>query len=80
MAVVAYDPYLTSERAKELDLEKVELDEAFSKADYLTVHMPMTDETRNIVDESAFAKMKDGVRVFNCARGGIIKESAWPKL
>ena len=76
MAVVAYDPYLTSERAKELDLEKVELDEAFSKADYLTVHMPMTDQTRNIVDESAFAKMKDGVRVFNCARGGIIKESA----
>ena len=52
MAVVAYDPYLTSERAKELDLEKVELDEAFSKADYLTVHMPMTDQTRNIVDES----------------------------
>ncbi|MFL2937782.1 MAG: phosphoglycerate dehydrogenase [Opitutales bacterium] len=76
MTVVAYDPYLTAERAKELDLEKVELEEAFSKADYLTVHMPMTDETRNIVDESAFAKMKDGVRIFNCARGGIIKESA----
>ncbi len=76
MKVIAYDPYLTEDRAKELDLIKVDLDEAFSQADYLTVHMPLTDETRNIVDEEAFAKMKDGVRVFNCARGGIIKESA----
>lgn len=76
MKVVAYDPYLTEDRAKELDLIKVDLDEAFEQADYLTVHMPLTDETRDIVDEGAFAKMKDGVRVFNCARGGIIKESA----
>ena len=76
MRVIAYDPYLTDERAKELEIEKVDLDGAFSRADYLTVHMPMTSETKGIVDESAFAKMKDGVRVFNCARGGIIKESA----
>lgn len=76
MMVIAYDPYLTDERAKELDLKKVELNEAFAEADYLTVHMPLTDDTRNIVDEAAFAKMKNGVRVFNCARGGIIKESA----
>ncbi len=76
MCVIAYDPYLTDERAKELEIEKVDLDEAFSRADYLTVHMPMTPETKGIVDDSAFAKMKDGVRVFNCARGGIIDEAA----
>ena len=76
MEVIAFDPYLTEDRAKELEVEKVELDEAFRRADYLTVHMPKTDETRDMVDEEAFAKMKDGVRVFNCARGGIIKESA----
>jgi len=76
MKVIAFDPYLTEDRAKELDLIKVELDVAFADADYLTVHMPLTEQTKNIVDEEAFSKMKDGVRVFNCARGGIIKESA----
>ena len=76
MEVIAFDPYLTEDRAKELEVEKVELDEAFRRADYLTVHMPKTDETRDMVDEEAFSKMKDGVRVFNCARGGIIKERA----
>ena len=76
MRVVAYDPYLTEDRAKEMDLEKVELDQAFIEADYLTVHMPLTDQTRGMVDADAFSKMKDGVRVFNCARGGIINEDA----
>lgn len=76
MEVIAFDPYLTDERAKEMEVEKVDLETAFSRADYLTVHMPLTDETRNMVNEDAFSKMKDGVRVFNCARGGIIKESA----
>ena len=76
MDVIAYDPYLTEDRAKEMEVEKVDLETAFERADYLTVHMPMTEETKNMVDENAFAKMKDGVRVFNCARGGIIKESA----
>ena len=65
MNVIAYDPYLTEERAKELEIEKVELEEAFVQADYITVHMPLTKDTKDIVDESAFAKMKDGVRVFN---------------
>ena len=74
--MIAFDPYLTEDRAEELDLIKVELDVAFADADYLTVHMPLTEQTKNIVDEEAFSKMKDGVRVFNCARGGIIKESA----
>ena len=76
MRVIAYDPYLTDDRAKEMDLEKVELEEAFVEADYLTVHMPLTDQTRGIVNADAFSKMKDGVRVFNCARGGIIDENA----
>ena len=72
MNVIAYDPYLTEERAKELEIEKVELEEAFVQADYITVHMPLTKDTKDIVDDS-IRKMKDGVRVFNCARGGIIK-------
>ena len=76
MRVIAYDPYLTDDRAKEMDLEKVELEQAFVEADYLTVHMPLTDQTRGMVDADAFSKMKDGVRVFNCARGGIIDENA----
>ena len=70
------DPYLTDDRAKEMDLEKVELEQAFVEADYVTVHMPLTDQTRGMVDADAFSKMKDGVRVFNCARGGIIDENA----
>ncbi len=76
MRVLAYDPYLTPARAKGLGLEQVDLDEAFAEADYITVHMPLTDATHYMIDEQAFAKMKDGVRIFNCARGGIIKESA----
>ena len=76
MEVIAYDPYLTEERAKELEVEKVELGDAFGRADYITVHMPLTKDTKDMVDEAAFAQMKDGVRIFNCARGGIIKESA----
>ena len=74
MEVIAYDPYLTEARARELEIEKVELDDAFARADYLTVHMPLTDDTRGMVNADAFAKMKDGVRVFNCARGGIVDE------
>ncbi len=76
MRVIAYDPYLTDDRAEEMDLNKVELEQAFAEADYITVHMPLTDQTRGMVDADAFAKMKDGVRVFNCARGGIIDENA----
>ena len=76
MRVIAYDPYLTVDRAKEMDLEKVDLEQAFVEADYLTVHMPLTDQTRGMVDANAFSKMKEGVRVFNCARGGIIDENA----
>ena len=59
MKVIAFDPYLTEDRAEELDLIKVELDVAFADADYLTVHMPLTEQTKNIVDEEAFSKMKE---------------------
>ncbi len=76
MKVVAYDPYLTLDRAKELGVELVDdLDKVYAAADFITVHMPMTDETRNLVNAAAFAKMKDGVRLMNCARGGIINEA-----
>lgn len=74
MRVLAYDPYLTISRAKALQVELVELDEIYSRSDFITVHMPMSDETRGMINTAAFAKMKPGVRVLNCARGGIINE------
>jgi D-3-phosphoglycerate dehydrogenase len=79
MRVVAYDPFLSEERAAELGVEKVELDDLFRRADFITLHTPLTDRTRNIVDESAIAKMKTGVRIVNCARGGLIDEQALRK-
>lgn len=76
MKVLAYDPFLTEERAKTLGVQIVPLEEAFKTADYITVHMPLTEATKYMIDEKAFDLMKKGVRVFNCARGGIIKETA----
>ena len=76
MRVVAYDPYLSEQRALEIGVEKVELDELFRRADFLTLHTPLTDKTRNIVDAKALAKMKPGVRIINCARGGLVDEKA----
>ncbi|MBT4941015.1 MAG: phosphoglycerate dehydrogenase, partial [Rhodospirillaceae bacterium] len=70
-----YDPYLTEERAADLGVEKVELDELFPRADFISLHTPMTDATRGIVNAEAFAKMKDGVRIINCARGGLVVEA-----
>lgn len=75
MRVLAYDPYLTVARAKALQVELLELNEIFPKADFITVHMPMTDETKGMLNKDAFAKMKKGVRLLNCARGGIINET-----
>ncbi|MDR1789762.1 MAG: phosphoglycerate dehydrogenase [Opitutaceae bacterium] len=76
MRVLAYDPYLAASRAKALQVEAVSLDEILAQADYITVHMPLTPETENMLAAAAFEKMKAGVRVFNCARGGIINEDA----
>lgn len=74
MKVVAFDPFLSPERAIEIGVEKVELDELFSRADYISLHTPITDSTRNIVNADNLAKMKDGVRLINCARGGLVVE------
>ncbi|HWA08384.1 MAG TPA: phosphoglycerate dehydrogenase [Opitutaceae bacterium] len=76
MRVLAYDPYLSPSRAKAMQVEAVELDELLKQSDYITVHMPLTDDTKYMIDEKAFEKCKKGLRIFNCARGGIIKESA----
>ncbi len=76
MKVVAYDPFLTPERAVELGVEKVELDELLRRADFITLHTPLTDQTRNILSRANLAKTKRGVRIVNCARGGLIDEAA----
>ncbi len=76
MRVLAYDPYLAPSRAKAMQVEAVSLDELLAQSDYITVHMPLTDDTRYMIDEAALAKTKKGVKLFNCARGGIIKEAA----
>ena len=72
MTVVAYDPYVTQLP----NITLMELDDLLTEADYISLHIPHTDETHNILDASAFAKMKDGVRIINCARGGTIDEEA----
>jgi D-3-phosphoglycerate dehydrogenase len=76
MKVVAYDPFLTPERALEMGVEKVTLDELLARADFITLHTPLTDQTRNILSAESLAKTKKGVRIINCARGGLIDEAA----
>ena len=76
MKVTAFDPFLTEERAVELGVEKVELDEMLARADVITLHTPLTDQTRNILSTDALAKTKPGVIIVNCARGGLIDEGA----
>jgi D-3-phosphoglycerate dehydrogenase len=76
MKVAAYDPFLSPERAVELGVDKVELDELLSRADFITLHTPLTDQTRGILSRDALAKTKKGVRIVNCARGGLIDEAA----
>src|ERR1043165_361333 len=76
MRVIAYDPFLSPEQAADIGVHKVELDELFRRADFITLHTPLTEKTRNIINASAFAKMKKGVRVINCARGGLVDEHA----
>ena len=76
MKVIAYDPFLSPERALQIGVEKVELAELVTRADFITLHTPLTDKTRNIIDEAAISKMKKGVRIINCARGGLVNEEA----
>jgi D-3-phosphoglycerate dehydrogenase len=76
MKVVAFDPFLTPERAQTLGIEKVELDDLLARADFITLHTPLIDATRNILNAENLAKTKKGVRIVNCARGGLIDETA----
>ncbi len=76
MKVIAYDPFLSEERAMEIGVEKVELVDLLARADFVTLHTPLTDRTRGIIGAAAFARMKKGVRIVNCARGGLVDEKA----
>ena len=76
MRVVAFDPYLSPERASDLGIEKVELNDLLARADFITLHTPLTAETKNVISADAINKMKKGVRIINCARGGLIDEAA----
>ena len=76
MKVVAYDPFLSPERAIELGVEKVELDDLLKRSDFISLHTPLTDKTRSIIDAKALKTAKQGVRIINCARGGLIVEDA----
>jgi D-3-phosphoglycerate dehydrogenase / 2-oxoglutarate reductase len=74
MRVVAFDPFLSTERAQQLGVEKLELDELLRRADFITLHTPLTEQTKGILDAAALAKCKRGVRIINCARGGLVVE------
>jgi len=76
MKVIAYDPFLSEERADKIGVTKVELDDLLGRADFITFHVPLTDKTRNILSAEAIAKLKPGVRIVNCARGGLVDEAA----
>ncbi len=74
MNVIAHDPFLSEERARSLGIRKVSLDELFERSDFITIHSPLTKETEGMINTENIAKMKDGVRIINCARGGIVNE------
>ena len=74
MNVIAYDPYLSPEAADKLGITLVTLDELYRRSDFITVHLPLTNETRNMINADAFRKMKKGVKIVNCSRGGIMNE------
>ena len=76
MKVLAYDPFLSEEKAAAMQVEKVELEDLLPRADFITLHVPLTDATRNILSAEALAKTKKGVRIINCARGGLVDEQA----
>ncbi|MYM55049.1 phosphoglycerate dehydrogenase [Thalassovita mangrovi] len=80
MKVIAYDPFLSQEKADMMQVEKVELDDLLARADFITLHVPLTDGTRNILSRENLAKTKKGVRIINCARGGLVDEEALADL
>jgi len=76
MRIIGYDPFVSAERARRLGVELVDLGTLFAESEFITIHLPMTRETRHLVDADAIAKMRDGVRIVNVARGGIVDEGA----
>ena len=76
MHIIAYDPFIAPEQARDLEIELAPLDDVFARADFLTIHTPSTTETRGLIDQKAFAKMKRGIRIINCARGELVDEQA----
>ena len=76
MKIIAYDPFLSLDKAKEAGVESVEVKDIFKRADYITVHAPLTNETKHIINKKAINQMKKSVRIINCARGGIVDEKA----
>ncbi|WP_299787206.1 phosphoglycerate dehydrogenase [uncultured Marivita sp.] len=80
MKVIAYDPFLGEEKAKQMQVEKVDLDDLLKRADFITLHVPLTDQTKNILSAENLAKTKKGVRIINCARGGLVDEAALAEL
>jgi len=80
MRVVVHDPFLTEDRARQMGVERVELDELLRRADFITLHTPLNDQTRNLLDAKRLARTKPGVRIVNCARGGLLDEAALAKL
>ncbi|WP_425051046.1 phosphoglycerate dehydrogenase [Psychromarinibacter sp. S121] len=80
MKVIAYDPFLGQEKADKMGVEKVELEELLKRSDFITLHVPLTDQTRNILSKENLEKTKKGVRIINCARGGLVDEEALAEL
>src|SRR5207237_9109800 len=76
MKILAYDPFIAPEQARDLEIETASFEDAVTRSDFLTIHTPLTPETRGIIGPDAFAKMKKGVRVINCAWGGLVDEAA----
>ncbi len=80
MRVIAFDPFLSAERARDQGIEKVELDELLERADFITLHTPLTEQTRNILSAESLGRTRKGVRIVNCARGGLVDEAALARL
>jgi len=76
MTIIAYDPFIAQDQARDLEIELAPLDQVYARADFLTVHTPLTAETRGIIGREVLSKMKPGARIINCARGGLVDEDA----
>src|SRR5205085_3412408 len=76
MKIVAHDPFIAREQTRDLEIESASFDEVLARSDFLTIHTPLTADTRSLIDANSFAKMKQGARIINCARGGLVDEAA----